>query len=246
MTLLYIYIYIIVGVLLAHKANSSNESKFGQGLPIGLLAFTVATYPLLLVIGFLGLYWDHLRSEKKRHIKGQPKLIGLVGYSGSGKDTAGDHLAEFGYKGFSFASELKKVCESLYGRKGLKGEDYYNKNRNARKDVLWTRDDGTEVTPVTVWVEVGTKLREVDPSTWLDVLEDCDEEYIVIRDVRHPNELKKIQELGGRVLFIDRDVELNPDAAMDGLISPEQCDNVIDNNDTLNHMYRQLNLELSK
>ena len=48
------------------------------------------------------------------------------------------------------------------------------------------------------------------------------------------------------VYYIDRDVELNTDASRDGLISPEQCDAVIDNNDTLNHMYRQLNLELSK
>ncbi len=173
------------------------------------------------------------------------QLIAFAGISGTGKDTCADYLvSKHKFTKFSFASMLKILTQVLYGHLGLKDEKYYNDNRDARKDVLWTDGQGKEYTAVDVWVETGTKLREVNPNTWLDVLNvsysntECN---YVIADCRHENELKRIQELGGKVYYIkNSNVKPNPKATMDNLISEQDCDEVLVNEGTLEELYAKL------
>ena len=174
------------------------------------------------------------------------KLIAFAGISGTGKDTCADYLVSK-HKGtkFSFASLLKALCQVLFGHKGLKGEDYYNDNRDARKDVLWTDPQGKEFTAVDVWVHVGTKMREVYEDVWLDALTARmkyePETSFFIADCRHENELKRIQELGGKVYYVkNSEVKPNPKATMDHLITEDMCDGVIENEGTLEELYAKL------
>ena len=174
------------------------------------------------------------------------KLIAFAGISGTGKDTCADYLVrEHNYIKFSFAALLKALCQVMFGHKGLKGEDYYNDNRDARKDVLWTDSQDKEVTPVDVWVSVGTKMREVHEDVWLDVLSSQMEYDVMssfaIADCRHPNELKRIQELGGKVYYVTNSgVKPNPKAKMDHLITADMCDGIIVNEGTLEELYAKL------
>jgi len=131
----------------------------------------------------------------------------------------------------------------LFAHKGLKDEAYYNDHRDSRKDALWADAQGEGVTPVDVWVSVGTKMREVNEDVWLDVLNvvHTSSESIAIADCRHPNELKRIQELGGKVYYVKNSrVKPNPKAKMDLLITEDMCDGVIENEGTLEELYEKL------
>ena len=243
MTLLIIMCYLLVGSFLSYHGSKIRTEK-----PMTTKECIVITtlWGLFIIIDLYNFIMFKL--EKDPELKkfedieaNSPKLIAFVGYSGSGKDTAADYLvANKQFNKYSFASPLKALCQLLYGHHGLKGEKYYNDNRDDRKTVLYTSDEGKDYTPVDIWVEVGPTLREVHPDVWLDMANGVEQYRTVIADCRHPNELKRIKELGGTVVYVQRDVEVNPSAKMDGLIKPEDCDIVIDNNGTLEELYSKV------
>ena len=241
------WIYLLVGtalVILDNKRRRNvkiSESTIKQKCIINVM------WGLFVVLDLIEVFKSLYRSKTDKTLQSfqdiedspKPKTIGFVGYSGVGKDTAANYLIEKGFNKYSFASALKAVCFLLYGHRGLKNEKYYNDNRDARKDVLWTDEEGKEWTPVDIWVAVGTKLREVHKDTWLDTVP-FNYSNVVIADVRHPNELERIQKEGGIVIYLDKEVEKNPSATMDGLIDKDDCDVIIDNNGTLEELYKEL------
>ena len=238
--------YLIIGAYLAYMSEKLSRKATNASITAKDNIVITTLWGLFLLMDITTWIRSKLKKDKTleefNNIENNtPKLIALVGYSGSGKDTAADYLVSSkGFKKYSFASPLKALCELLYGKYGLKGEKHYNDNRDDRKTVLYTDEHGKAYTAVDVWVEVGTKLREVHPDVWLDMLQGTESHRIVIADCRHPNEVAKVKELGGTVIFIKRDVEINPSAKMDGLIQPEDCDLVIDNNGTLQDLHKEL------
>ncbi len=142
-------------------------------------------------------------------------IIGIGHYSRVGKDTFANGLIDMlgemdptlkvGRR--SFASKLKQITHDLYAWAGLQNEAYYNDpaTEHLRDTVLPLLG----MTPVEVWVRFGTPaVRErVYDRTWIDYLLKTDHglDVIVIPDVRFPNEIDAIREVGGHLIKIVRD-----------------------------------------
>ena len=119
------------------------------------------------------------------------RILGFVGGIRSGKDTAAEICAEFGYDKIGFADHLKEVCQFLTGH------DYTL--RETKDSEVFPGVTGRRVLEV-----IGTEaMRTLNPNFWIDkVLEKRD---IAICDVRFPNEVEAIQKAGGVVIKIIRE-----------------------------------------
>jgi hypothetical protein len=105
-----------------------------------------------------------------------PRLIGLAGYAGSGKDTAADVLEALGWERRAFAGALKDLATRI-GWDGAKDEP-------GRR----------------LLQELGVGCREVlGADVWVNALMATLEGPSVIVDVRFPNEVDTIRDHGGIV-----------------------------------------------
>jgi len=110
-----------------------------------------------------------------------PRLIGLAGYAGSGKDTAADVLVGLGYQRRAFAGALKDLATRI----GWDGQ----------KD-----DAGRKLLQ-----ELGVGARDIlGADVWVNALMATLEGPSVITDVRFPNEVAAIADHGGITLRIVR------------------------------------------
>jgi hypothetical protein len=117
-----------------------------------------------------------------------PKLIGLMGYAGAGKNAIADAL---GYPQYAFANALKADLDWVLTKLGLdirKPED-----KAKARELL---------------VAYGRLARAVEPSYWIRRLHEYrltqPNEDAVITDVRYLNEVLYILNHGGRAFFINR------------------------------------------
>ena len=132
-----------------------------------------------------------------------PRIIGLSGAAGAGKDTVADHLIEaYGYKKISFAAPIKRAIEAMFDV----------------GDEIWARDVKEEpqenllgFSPRHLAQTLGTEWgRTQAPNFWVDlalmhashIL--ADGGRVVISDVRFNNEAMFIQKMGGAVVGIIR------------------------------------------
>jgi cytidylate kinase len=117
----------------------------------------------------------------------QPKLIGLSGTNGSGKDSVGQILAEhYNYWFFGFTELFREECQ----RRGIPAE-----RENLRMiSAQWRRESGMATL--------------IDRS--LDLYKKIDGQYdgVVISSLRNPYEADRIHELGGIVLWVDADPKI--------------------------------------
>ena len=77
-------------------------------------------------------------------------LIGLVGLSGSGKDTVADFLVkDHGFKRDSFAKSLKDAVSAIFGwdRQLLEGATQESRMWRERIDPYWSNKLNRTVTP---------------------------------------------------------------------------------------------------
>lgn len=110
-----------------------------------------------------------------------PRLIGLAGYAGSGKDTAADVLVGLGWERRAFAGALKDLALRI-GWDGVKDE-------HGRR----------------LLQELGVGCREVlGADVWVNALMATLEGPSVICDVRFPNEVAAIADHGGLTIRIVR------------------------------------------
>lgn len=110
-----------------------------------------------------------------------PRLVGIAGYAGSGKDTAADVLVELGWQRVAFAGALK----DLAGRIGWDG----------RKDEPGRR----------LLQDLGVAARDIlGADVWVNALMGSLPERAVVTDVRFPNEVAAIHDHGGLVVRVVR------------------------------------------
>lgn len=137
------------------------------------------------------------------------KIVGVGYKKGSGKDQFVTFVHTFirctkpgiHIKRVSFADKLKDVAHQLYHWAGLKSSTYYEAYRD-RKEISLPLIGKS---PRQIWIEVGNKLREVYPGTWIDfALRGVAADIILIPDVRFQNEAKAIRNQGGVLVKIDR------------------------------------------
>lgn len=140
-------------------------------------------------------------------------IIGLVGFIGSGKDTAADYLVNFhGFRRDSFANTLKDAVSSVFGwdRVLLEGRTKEAREWREQVDEWWAdRLKMPNLTPRWILQYWGTEVcrNHFHDDIWIASLENKmrkTKDNIVISDVRFPNEIKAIHNAGGLVLRVRR------------------------------------------
>ena len=132
------------------------------------------------------------------------KIIGFGHRSGVGKDTSANFLDQalreldcnFRVKRVGFANKLKDVTYDLFKWTGIERPIHYENHREDRTKII----PALGCTIVDLWVDVGEKMREIYGPIWVkNALNQEGIDYLIITDVRHPNEVKAISDLGGDV-----------------------------------------------
>jgi len=120
-------------------------------------------------------------------------LVGLVGYSGSGKDSLAAELCRFGgYTRYAFADSLKSLLlatDKTFGNSMERLEDWKRRGLHETREKLQ---------------RLGQTLRNYDDDFWLKSMPDTIADRAVITDIRYPNELDWVKERGGTVVAIQR------------------------------------------
>lgn len=120
-------------------------------------------------------------------------IVGLSGYARSGKDTVGGFLVESGFVRIAFADKLKKLVTTFWP--GILDPH----------DGDWERAKADPAIRVLLQT-VGQGARDVlSDNVWVDAaLGGCLPEDVVVTDLRYPNEARRIKDLGGLIVRIER------------------------------------------
>lgn len=130
-----------------------------------------------------------------------PRLISLSGKSASGKDTVAQILADaYGYQRVAIADPIKQYVGELFE---LTEEQLWGDLRNQL-------DGRLGLAPREIYQRFGDFCREIDPRVWIRRWRRAVEEQpragklVVCTDVRTPEELSSVRELGGESWLILR------------------------------------------
>lgn len=175
-----------------------------------------------------------------------PRLIGLTGPIGSGKDTAADYLEQhYGFVKLSFAIPVKRLTATLLG---LNMDEIMTREVKAKRVLNGTKTVGQ------VMQGIGEGLRQsISPDLWVDTLfanwDPTDDDKWVIADVRYPNEVTRIQQLGGVVIQITGDPkniranqvdQRDPTHASETALQGMQFYHQINNDGSMENLYRSI------
>ena len=136
-------------------------------------------------------------------------IIGICGFIGSGKDTAADYLVNFHeFKRESFAATLKDAVAAVFGwdREMLEGRTKESREWRETVDEWWTTRLGIIITPRWVLQYWGTDVlrKNFHDDIWIASLENklrTTKDNVVISDCRFPNEIRGLQEQGGKIVW---------------------------------------------
>ena len=150
-------------------------------------------------------------------------LIGVVGFIGSGKDTAADYLVNFhGFRRDSFAATLKDAVADIFGwdRTLIEGRTTESREWRECQDDWWSKRLGMPITPRWILQQWGTEVcrQGFHDDIWIASLENKirkTNDNMVITDVRFPNEINAIKNSGGKVFRVKRGPD--PDWYQDAL-----------------------------
>ena len=142
-------------------------------------------------------------------------LIGIVGFIGSGKDTVAKKFVEAGCIHDSFANPLKDLCAHTFGwdRPMLEGDTIESREFRETPDLFWSKKTGIpNFTPRLALQLMGTDVmrNHFHQDIWIDSLEyrlrrRSENKCVVISDARFRNELDLIANLGGKIIWVQRD-----------------------------------------
>jgi PAS domain-containing protein len=139
-------------------------------------------------------------------------IVGLLGFIGSGKGTAGDILKDMGFTPVSFAKGVKDAAAEMFGwpRSLLEGDTNISRDWREKVDPFWSKQLGKNITPRLVLQLMGTEVgRNVfHKDFWVIRLqkhiEDNPGQNWVITDVRFANEMNFVHKQGGTLIEIQR------------------------------------------
>ena len=151
------------------------------------------------------------------------QVVGILGFKGSGKDTAGEYLVrEHGFVVESFANPLKDLLAAVFGwdRALLEGNTTDSRTWRETPDEWWEAKLNWSETPFSylgrftpraAMQVIGTDvMREYfDNNLWIKSLEARlrDKEKVVITDCRFPNECKLVRQYNGALFRVKRGPE---------------------------------------
>lgn len=142
-------------------------------------------------------------------------IVGLLGFIGSGKGTVGELLVEkHGFHADSFAAPLKDAVSKIFGwpRHLLEGDTEESRVFRELKSEYWSNALGYDVTPRLMLQYMGTEAgRNIfGANLWSASLQhryylrSANQDNYVITDVRFPNEIKMLHEMGGITVVVKR------------------------------------------
>lgn len=139
------------------------------------------------------------------------KIIAFAGRKQSGKTSAAkliiDSFPHKQIKVYSFASPLKQLCIDILG---LDPQQCYGSDEQKNEEVncYW---EGKQLTAREVMQIVGTEwFRTMQHNVWADAtirqIQKEASEIAIIDDCRFPNEVEAIQNVGGFVMKLNRNI----------------------------------------
>jgi hypothetical protein len=139
-------------------------------------------------------------------------IVGLLGFIGSGKGTAGDILKDLGFTPVSFAKGVKDVAAEMFGwpRHLLEGDTEQSRQWREQPDKFWSTEFGRDFTPRLALQLMGTEVgREVFHSDfWIiklkNYIQKNPNQNYVITDVRFQNEIEFVHQNKGILIEIQR------------------------------------------
>jgi hypothetical protein len=135
-----------------------------------------------------------------------PRIIGLMGYAGSGKSAVGRELASYGFVGTKFAGPLKSMIRSLYERAGLPAAEI---DRRIEGDLKEQPDDlllGRTPRQAMQWLGTNWGRDFFGGGFWVGMWAASLLPYAryFVDDCRFENEADAIRSRGGVVVLIKR------------------------------------------
>jgi hypothetical protein len=144
-------------------------------------------------------------------------IVGLLGFIGSGKGTAGDILKDMGFTPVSFAKGVKDVAAEMFGwpRHLLEGDTQSSRDWRETPDEFWSKELGKDFTPRWALQLMGTEVgRQVfHEDFWVirlkKFIEENPNQKYVITDVRFSNEMEFVHRNHGILIEIERGAKPN-------------------------------------
>lgn len=139
-------------------------------------------------------------------------IVGLLGFIGSGKGTAGTILKKYNFQNLSFASGVKDVTAVMFNwpREMLEGDTEASRLWREEPDEYWSQKIGRDFTPREALQKMGTEVgrNTFNKNFWVDRLEKHigDDNY-VITDCRFQNEVEFIHKKNGILIEIQRGIK---------------------------------------
>lgn len=142
------------------------------------------------------------------------KIVGLLGFIGSGKGTVASTLVDsHGFRQDSFAASLKDACAAMFDwpRHMLEGDTSESREWREIVDPWWAEQlNMSNFSPRYALQVMGTDVlrNNFNQDMWFLTLRNRirknPDQDVVISDVRFPNEIKFIQDMGGILIKVNR------------------------------------------
>lgn len=180
-------------------------------------------------------------------------LIAFAGRSGSGKDTAAFYISGLfsacNIKTLSFAEPIKRGLVELFGFPDMS----FFEDRDKKESVHNRYSDKTP-RQLMQWMGSDIFRNQVSSQHWIQLLErrvesmrmNKEADIVIVTDVRFPDEVECIKNLGGTVIYIDADKRLSPKQSSNHISetilneTKKKCNLNIENNDSLSAFFSTL------
>ena len=180
-------------------------------------------------------------------ISRKPRVIGLAGGKGSGKDSVADYLVDkYDFHKISYAGPVKEILARTFG---VPIEWFYDQEEkeSPKKELFWHTPWHLAQTLGTDW---GRNM--VDPSIWVSIAKEKagklhkEGKDVVISDVRFIEEAEAVSELGGLVWRILRRPDDPDTLSSERGISEDLVHDTICNFGSFNVLYAQVGVALAR